>query len=102
MSIPELKNKKQNYQCYVGLRTAREAERELPEDLPEKELSRDWLKAPHRAVDSQRSEPWKPWHQLTREDQKPVTPGEIVEYQIDILPNANLFRRGAPHLILPI
>ena len=60
MSIPELKNKKQNYQGYVGRRTAQEAERELPEELSEKELTEGRLKASHRAVDSQRSEPWKP------------------------------------------
>jgi hypothetical protein len=78
----------------VGRRTARAAEREIPTDLPEKELTRGWLKASHRALDPKRSEPWKPWHPLTRKTQKPVKPGEIVEYQIDILPNANMFRKG--------
>ena len=78
----------------VGRRTARAAEREIPFDLPEKELTRGWLKASHRAIDAERSEPWKPWHPLTRSAVKPVVPGEIVEYRIDILPNANMFRRG--------
>jgi predicted acyl esterase len=31
---------------------------------------------------------------LTRAAQKPVAPGEIVEYQIEILATANCFRRG--------
>jgi uncharacterized protein len=77
-----------------SVRTAREGEREMPLGLPERELTRGWLKASHRALDSERSLPWKPWHPLTREAQKPVVPGEITEYAIEILPTANLFRRG--------
>ncbi|MFC1958278.1 CocE/NonD family hydrolase [Chloroflexota bacterium] len=78
----------------VGRRTARAAEREISTELLEKELTRGWLKASNRAMDAERSEPWKPWHPLTRVAAKPVLPGEIAEYQIDILPNANMFRRG--------
>ena len=78
----------------VGRRTARAAEREIADNLPEKELTRGWLKASNRAMDTERSTPWKPWHPLTRAAAKPVVPGEIIEYQIDILPNANMFRRG--------
>jgi predicted acyl esterase len=78
----------------VSVRTVREGEREVPSDLPERELTRGWLKASHRAIDSNRSKPWKPWHKLTRAAQKKVTPGEITEYTIEILATANLFRRG--------
>lgn len=74
--------------------SAREGERELPPDLPERELTRGWLKASHRAVDPARSKPWKPWHPLTRVAQKPVVPGEIEEYAIEIMATANLFRKG--------
>ena len=49
---------------------------------------------PHRAVDEERSKPWRPWHPLTRTAQKKVNPGEITEYAIEILATANLFRRG--------
>jgi putative CocE/NonD family hydrolase len=77
-----------------SVRTVREGERELPQDLPERELTRGWLKASHRAIDAKRSKPGRPWHPLTREAQKPVTPGEITEYAIEILATANLFRRG--------
>ena len=35
-------------------------------DLPERELTRGWLKASNRALDEDRSTPWKPWHKLTR------------------------------------
>ncbi len=78
----------------VSVRTAREGERDLPTDLPERELTRGWLKASMRALDPERSRPGQPWHVLTREAKQPVTPGEIVEYQIEILPTANLFRAG--------
>jgi predicted acyl esterase len=74
--------------------TAREGEKEVPDNLPERELTRGWLKASHRALDPDRSEPWRPWHPLTREAQKPVVPGEINEYAIEICSTANLFKRG--------
>jgi predicted acyl esterase len=78
----------------VSVRTAREGENFILSDLPERELVRGWLKASHRALDPKRSKPWKPWHPLTRETQKPVVPGEIAEYAIEILPTANLFKSG--------
>jgi uncharacterized protein len=78
----------------VSVRTVRDGEREIRTDLPEREVSRGWLKASHRALDPKRSKPWKPWHPLTREAQKKVVPGEIIEYAIEIMATANLFRRG--------
>ena len=78
----------------VSVRTAREGECEVPANLPERELTRGWLKASHRALDSKRSKPWKPWHPLTRKAWKPVVPGEINEYAIEILSTANLFKKG--------
>ncbi len=77
-----------------SVRTAREGEREISSGLPERELTRGWLKASNRALDVGRSKPWKPWHPLTREARKPVVPGSITEYAIEILSTANLFRRG--------
>jgi predicted acyl esterase len=78
----------------VSVRTARPGERLVPDNLPERELTRGWLKASHRALDPVRSKPWAPWHPLTREAQRPVVPGEINEYQIEILAMANLFEKG--------
>ena len=78
----------------VSVRSVREGERELLRDLPERELTRGWLKASHRAIDLKRSKPWRPWHPLTRDAQRNVKPGEITEYAIEILATANLFRRG--------
>jgi hypothetical protein len=78
----------------VSVLTARDGEREVPAHLPERELTRGWLKASHRALDPKRSKPWRPWHPLTREAWKKVKPGEIEEYAIEIMATANLFRRG--------
>ncbi|MFC1816724.1 CocE/NonD family hydrolase [Thermodesulfobacteriota bacterium] len=78
----------------VSVRTAREGETAIPDDLCERELVRGWLKASHRALDPERSKPWKPWHPLTKEASKPVVPAEINEYAIEILSTANLFKQG--------
>jgi uncharacterized protein len=78
----------------ASVRTVREGERELPRNAPERELTRGWLKASHRALDPKRSKPWKPWHPLTRKAQAKVVPGEINEYAIEIMATANLFRKG--------
>ncbi|MSY59347.1 MAG: CocE/NonD family hydrolase [Actinobacteria bacterium] len=57
-----------------------------------REVTRGYLKASHREVDREQSKPWEPYHpHLSAE---PVTPGEVVEYEIAISPTANLFRRG--------
>ena len=78
----------------VSVMSVREGERELPKNLPEREVTRGWLKASHRVLDPKRSKPWKPWHPLTRAARKPVVPGEVTEYAIEIMATANLFRQG--------
>jgi putative CocE/NonD family hydrolase len=78
----------------VGVQTAREGEHDVTAGLHERELTRGWLKASHRAVDPKRSLPGRPWHPLTREAQKKVVPGEINEYAIEIAATANQFRKG--------
>jgi uncharacterized protein len=78
----------------VSVMSVREGEREIPKNLHEREITRGWLKASHRATDPKRSKPHWPWHPLTREAQKPVTPGAIEEYRIEVMATANLFRKG--------
>jgi putative CocE/NonD family hydrolase len=78
----------------VAVVTAREGERTVPDDLPERELTRGWLKASYRALDLERSKPGEPFHKLTRDSIAPVTPGEIVEYQVQIIATANQFKAG--------
>lgn len=76
----------------VSVQTAREGEMERPQ-VPEREVTRGWLKASHRAVDEKRSLPGRPFHPLTRNAQKPVVPGEITRYDVEIAPTSNLFKR---------
>ena len=78
----------------VSVVTAREGERSMPADLPERELTRGWLKASYRALDESRSTPAEPFHKLTREAVEPVPVGEVVEYRIQILATANQFKAG--------
>jgi predicted acyl esterase len=78
----------------VSVRTAREGERRVPSALPERELTRGWLKASYRALDNKRSKPWEPFHKLTRDAIAPVKPEEVVEYRIQILATANRFKAG--------
>jgi uncharacterized protein len=78
----------------VGVQTAREGERDITPGLHERELTRGWLKASHRAVDPKRSLAGRPWHPLTRAARKPVVPGEINEYAIEIMATANQFKQG--------
>jgi hypothetical protein len=77
----------------VSVQTAREGEMERPE-VPEREITRGWLKASHRAVDEGRARPGCPLHPLTRSAQRAVLPGEINRYDVEIAPTSNLFRRG--------
>jgi len=78
----------------VSVQTARIGEREIPGDLFEREITRGWLKASYRAVDPERSAPGRPWHYLSPDKIQPVVPGEVNEYQIEILSNANMFKAG--------
>ncbi|WP_229266736.1 CocE/NonD family hydrolase [Leptospira sp. severe_002] len=78
----------------VSVMSVREGERDLPANLPEREVTRGWLKASLRQTDPKRSKPWKPWHLLTRDSRKPVVPGEVNEYQIEVMATANMFRKG--------
>jgi predicted acyl esterase len=74
-------------------RTGRDGEMQTPA-LPERELTRGWLKASMRALDEKRSQPWKPWHKLTRAAQRKLRPDEINEYCVEVCSTANLFKAG--------
>lgn len=78
----------------VSVQTARDGERNIPSDLPERELTRGWLKASYRALDETRSTPERPFHKLTRDAIEAVVPGEVVEYHIEIMATANQFKAG--------
>ena len=76
----------------VSVQTAREGEMERPQ-VPEREVTRGWLKASLGAVVEDKSEPGRPFHPLTRSSKKPVVPGEIKRYDVEIAPTSNLFKK---------
>jgi predicted acyl esterase len=67
--------------------------REVDAEGNERILTRGWLRGSHREVDPNRSKPWEPFHPHTKSE--PLTPGEIYEFNIPIVPTANLFKAGS-------
>jgi uncharacterized protein len=59
----------------------------------ERILTRGWLRGSHRAVDAARSLPWLPYHAHDRAEA--LTPEAIYEFDIAIVPTANLFQGGS-------
>lgn len=57
-------------------------------------LTHGHLKLSHRALDKKRAKPWQPFHLHTREAVKPVPPGAIQEYAIELYPFSNVFSKG--------
>lgn len=55
-------------------------------------LSNGYLKAKFRALDKKQSKPYQPIH--PRQEPVPVTPGKVVEYAIQMMPTANVFKKG--------
>jgi hypothetical protein len=51
-----------------------------------------WLRASHRALDSERSTAWQPVHPHDREE--PLTPAVPVPVEIELWPSSTLFRAG--------
>ena len=58
----------------------------------ERLLTRGWLWGSQREMDSKRSKPWEPFHLHTKREA--LKPGEIYEFNLKILPTANLFKPG--------
>jgi predicted acyl esterase len=58
----------------------------------ERLLTRGWLRGSQRAMDPGKSKPWEPFHTHTKRE--PLTPNEIYEFDIKILPTGNLFKAG--------
>ena len=56
-------------------------------------LTRGWLRGSQRRIDPERSRPWQPYH--THDRREPLTPGEVYEFNIEILPTGVLLKAGA-------
>ena len=59
---------------------------------PETGLAKGYLKASHRALDPEKSQPYHPYHKHTGSD--PVKPGAINEYNVDLGVVSNVFKAG--------
>jgi putative CocE/NonD family hydrolase len=55
-------------------------------------VSKGWLKASHREKDAARSTSRRPFY--THTNPQPLTPGEIYEFDIEVLPIAYVFKKG--------
>ena len=55
-------------------------------------LGRGQLKVSHRALDEEKSKPWRPYHTHTAPE--PVIPGEVYEYAIGLPPTSYVFQSG--------
>ncbi len=55
-------------------------------------LSKGWLRASHRTRYEARSTPHRPFY--THTDPQPIEPGRIYRYEIEVMPFANVFRKG--------
>ena len=54
-------------------------------------MSKGWLKASHREKDPARSTPERPFY--THTNPQPLTPGEIYEFDIEVLPISYVFKQ---------
>ncbi len=55
-------------------------------------VAKGWLRVSHRELDPDLSLPYRPYHKhLRRQD---LTPGEIVEVQVEIWPTSMVFKKG--------
>jgi hypothetical protein len=55
-------------------------------------ISKGWLRASHREKDPARSKPYRPFY--AHRNPQPVAPGEVYKFEIEVMPCANLFKKG--------
>lgn len=59
---------------------------------PNAPLSLGWLRASHRRLDEERSEPWRPVH--THDVEEPLEPGRVYELEVEIWPTSIVVPKG--------
>lgn len=59
---------------------------------PHSPIAQGWLRASHRALDEERSTPWRPYH--THTESQPLEPGEVYSVQIEIWPTSIVIPPG--------
>ena len=59
---------------------------------PHTPVSQGWLRASHRKLDAEKSLPYRPYH--THDEKQPLTPGEVVELDVEIWPTCIVVPKG--------
>jgi uncharacterized protein len=59
---------------------------------PHTPLAQGWLRASHRELDPERSEPWRPYH--THSNPQPLAAGEVYEVDVEIWPTSVIVPPG--------
>jgi predicted acyl esterase len=59
---------------------------------PHTPIAHGWLRASHRALDPELSEPYRPYHRHDRRE--PLTPGEVYELDVEIWPTCIVIPAG--------
>jgi hypothetical protein len=59
---------------------------------PKAPISLGWLRASHRKLDKDDSEPWAPYH--THEEEEPLVPGEVYPLDVEIWPSCIVIPAG--------
>ena len=57
-------------------------------------LSKGGLKVSHRKLDEERTTEYRPYHTHLREDYQPLSPGEIAEAQVEMVPMTAKIKKG--------
>jgi predicted acyl esterase len=55
-------------------------------------ISKGWLRASHREKDEKRSTALRPFY--THRNPQPIAPGQIYKFEIEVMPCANVFKKG--------
>ena len=59
---------------------------------PHTPVAQGWLRASHRKLDPRLSLPYRPYH--THDEKQPLTPGEVVELDVEIWPSCIVVPKG--------
>src|SRR5262249_30857806 len=60
---------------------------------PHTPVAQGWLRASHRKLDAQLTLPFRPYH--THDEKQPLSPGEIVELDVEIWPTSIVVPAGS-------
>jgi len=59
---------------------------------PHTPVAQGWLRASHRKLDPELSEPYRPYH--THDEKQPLQPGEVVELDVEVWPTSIVVPKG--------